>query len=69
MSDPAIAEENTKATLTSGSIFSRGGRYVGIPGTAVNRRYDDLPPRSAKFNSEWDNSAHVWAPLLLVGPR
>ena len=22
----------------------------------MNRRYDDVPPRSAKFNSEWDNS-------------
>jgi hypothetical protein len=32
-----------------------GGRYVGTPCIAVNRRYDALPSRSAKFNSERDN--------------
>ena len=36
-----------------------GGRYVGIPHVAVNGRYDALPPRSAKFNSERDNSVMV----------
>jgi len=35
---------------------SRGGRYVPIPSVAVNGRYEALPPRSAKFNSERDNS-------------
>jgi len=33
-----------------------GGRYVGTLLRAVNWGYDALPSRSAKFNSERDNS-------------
>ena len=34
-----------------------GGRYVGTPCVAVNRRYDGPPSHSAKFNNERDNSS------------
>jgi hypothetical protein len=33
------------------------GRYVGALLRAVNSGYDALPSRSARFNSERDNSA------------
>lgn len=45
--------------------FLEGGRYVGIPQNAVNKGYDALPSRSAKFNSERDTPIYD----LLLGNR
>jgi len=48
-------DENARPQSGSGSIVSPAGGALSVSPCCRQRRYDALPPHSAKFNSERDN--------------